>query len=183
MLMHKYNYKLSRNAAQQNVPKIHSKYCKPSKLQKKHTNPKQKPQINNSNPQKTGELHTFGDGALDFGALVNDVMVINAFLLLNKRLSEAVLRVRGRGGLLRRELDLGYKDPLDQRKGYADYGAHWNQDLRAEIWQNSRSTHGRRLCRKTELRRRGLKKVGKEMGEQRTKQEGDVCGGLHSSWR
>ncbi|MED6108435.1 hypothetical protein PIB30_023843 [Stylosanthes scabra] len=66
---------------------------------------------------------TFGNGALDFNAFDNDVVVVDAFLLFDEVIVVAILgggvgRSAPGGG----ELDLGDKQPLEEGKGLTTSG-------------------------------------------------------------
>lgn len=86
-----------------------------------------------------GYCYTFGDGALDFGALLNDAVFIDTFLFLNKSLGEAVLTFVGGGvEFVVRNLNLRNDNPLDKRENYTDHCTRRNKNLRREIWQYPR---------------------------------------------
>lgn len=92
------------------------------------------------------EQFTFRDGALNFGAFDDNVVVIKPFLFFNEIVSAAILASAGAGAVPRRvsggrQLDVGDEDPLNQRERDSNNGAHRYQNLRSEIWQNCR-THG-----------------------------------------
>lgn len=79
---------------------------------------------------------SFGNGALDFSAFDNDVVVVDAFLLFDEIIVVAILgggvgRSVSGGG----ELDLGDKKPLEEGKPYPYDGTHRDENLSPEIWE------------------------------------------------
>lgn len=85
---------------------------------------------------------TFRDCVLDLGALHNDVVIVEALLLLDQIVGvSSVLVAVVRRRALRRELDAADEEPLDEREGDSDDGCEGDEDLRQEIGEDSRS-HG-----------------------------------------
>ena len=91
---------------------------------------------------------TFRDGALDIGALGDDAVVIDTFLLFNQVIAVTVLAVVPRATWrmpLGGELHARDKQPLDQRESYSNHGAHRHHDLRRQVRQQCRP-HRRRTA-------------------------------------
>lgn len=88
---------------------------------------------------------TFGDGILYLSALSDDVLVVDAFLLLNEVVTEAVLLgVRRRGGRVAVGRDLHARDqvPLREREQDPHHGTNGDHNLRGKIREQHR--HPRR---------------------------------------
>lgn len=86
---------------------------------------------------------TFRDCALDLSTLHNDVVIVEALLLLDQIVGvSSVLAAVVRRRSLRRELDAADDDPLDERECDSDDGGHRDQDLRKKTGENRRSHDG-----------------------------------------
>lgn len=88
---------------------------------------------------------TFSNGALDIGALEDDVVIGKAFLFLNEVFGVAILAGATVGSCgvetVGRELDSRDEEPLDQRERYCHQRARRNQNLNPDSWQE-RLIHG-----------------------------------------
>lgn len=83
---------------------------------------------------------TFGDGALNLRTLNDDVVVVEAFFLLNEVVAVAILVAGRRRVSLRRQLHARDKEPLHEREDDPDDGADRDHDLRRQV-RKQRTPH------------------------------------------
>jgi len=98
-------------------------------------------------PAPAARALTLGDGVLDLGAPDDDVVVVEALLLLDERLAEHVL-VPGAAARGRREFDARDEHPLRDGEGDADDRGERDEHLGGGVRQD-------RHCR---TKRRGRSK-------------------------
>lgn len=85
---------------------------------------------------KTEDLHaelTFGDGTLNLSALGDDILVVDAVLLLDQVVTVAVLVSGGGRVALGRELHARNHEPLHEREHDTYHGADRDHDLRRKL--------------------------------------------------